>query len=126
MFTNRRGMRRILVAGVATLVAVAAVGCSSDEGSGDGSTYLVGFPALTSGPAALAGVPIVEGAQLAVKEINETGFLGEGAEIELKHSDIKSDPAQAIALYRQYVADGASAVLCCGLSSEAGALAPVI
>jgi branched-chain amino acid transport system substrate-binding protein len=127
MFNNRRGMRSILVAGIAALTAVAAVGCSSDEASSDGgSTYLVGFPALTSGPAAFAGVPIVEGAELAVKEINESGFLGDGAKIELKSSDIKSDPAQAIAQYRQYVADGASAVLCCGLSSEAGALAPVI
>ncbi|MDP3968716.1 MAG: ABC transporter substrate-binding protein [Nocardioides sp.] len=119
-------MRRILVAGVATMFAVAAAGCSSAESSSGGSTYLVGFPALTSGPAAFAGVPIVEGAELAVKEINESEFLGEGIEIELKSGDIKTDPAQAIAQYRQYVADGASAILCCGLSSEAGALAPVI
>ncbi|MEV0153763.1 ABC transporter substrate-binding protein [Micromonospora sp. NPDC050686] len=118
--------RRILVAGVALLTALTTAACSSAEGSGDDSTYLIGFPALASGPAAFAGVPIVDGAKLAVKEINESGFLGEGVKIELKSGDIKSDPAQAIAQYRQYVADGASAVLCCGLSSEAGALAPVI
>ena len=128
MLTNRRGgkPRRILVAGVALLTAVTTAACSSSESAGDGSTYLVGFPALASGPAAFAGVPIVDGAKLAVKEINESGFLGEGVKIELKSGDIKSDPAQAIAQYRQYVADGASAILCCGLSSEAGALAPVI
>ncbi|SCF24524.1 branched-chain amino acid transport system substrate-binding protein [Micromonospora echinospora] len=126
---NRRGgvPRRILVAGVALLTAVTSAACSSSaESSGEGSTYLVGFPALASGPAAFAGVPIVNGAKLAVKEINDSGFLGEGVKIELKSGDIKSDPAQAIAQYRQYVADGASAILCCGLSSEAGALAPVI
>jgi len=87
---------------------------------------VVGFPALTSGPAAFAGVPITEGAKLAVKEINDSGYLGKGTKVDLKVDDIKGDPAQAIALYKQYVADGASGVLCCGLSSEAGALAPVI
>lgn len=110
-----------------TAAIVVLSGCgSSDEGSDGATEYLVGFPALTSGPAAFAGVPITEGAKLAAKEINDTGFLGEGATVELKIDDIKSDPAQAIALYRQYVADGASGVLCCGLSSEAGALAPII
>ncbi|MGI5241990.1 ABC transporter substrate-binding protein [Dactylosporangium sp. CA-139066] len=118
--------RRILVAGVAMLTAVMAAACSSDKSAGQGSNYLIGFPALTSGPAAFAGVPIVDGAKLAVKEINDSKFLGGDAKIELKSGDIKSDPAQAIAQYKQYVADGASAVLCCGLSSEAGALAPVI
>lgn len=110
-----------------TAAIVVLSGCgSSDEGSDGATEYLVGFPALTSGPAAFAGVPITEGAKLAAKEINDTGFLGEDATVELKIDDIKSDPAQAIALYRQYVADGASGVLCCGLSSEAGALAPII
>ncbi|GAA2334863.1 ABC transporter substrate-binding protein [Dactylosporangium salmoneum] len=117
---------RILVAGVAMLTALTAAACSDAKSSGQGSTYLIGFPALTSGPAAFAGVPILDGAKLAVKEINDTGFLGQGVKVELKSGDIKSDPAQAIAQYKQYVADGASAVLCCGLSSEAGALAPVI
>ena len=100
-------------------------GCSSSS-SGDDKTYVVGFPALLSGPAAFAGVPIVEGAKLAVKEINASGFLGDGVKVDLRVDDIKGDPAQAIALYKQYSADKASGVLCCGLSSEAGALAPVI
>ncbi|MET8053678.1 ABC transporter substrate-binding protein [Streptosporangium sp. NPDC005286] len=102
--------------------------CGSSGGSGpdEGQVYKVGFPALLSGAAAFAGKPIANGAELAAEEINQTGFLGEGATVELKVEDIKSDPAKAIALYRQYVADGASGVLCCGLSSEAGALAPVI
>jgi branched-chain amino acid transport system substrate-binding protein len=121
--TTTRRARLLAAATAATLVAVS--GCSSSEGGGDDS-YLVGFPALTSGPAAFAGVPITQGAELAVKEINDSEFLGEGATIDLQIDDIKGDPAQAIALYRQYAADGASGVLCCGLSSEAGALAPVI
>lgn len=122
--TSRR-RARALVAAATTAALVVLSGCTSSDAGGDDS-YLVGFPALSTGPAAFAGVPITEGAELAAKEINESGFLGEGATIDLKIDDIKGDPAQAISLYRQYVADGASGVLCCGLSSEAGALAPMI
>ncbi|GAA1854223.1 ABC transporter substrate-binding protein [Microbacterium koreense] len=128
--TTRRMRRRGLVAVVAAASLVALAGCASDDQpSGEGSEaveYVVGFPAILSGPAAFAGVPIADGAKLAVKEINESGFLGEGSTIDLKIDDIKGDPAQAIALFNQYAADGASGILCCGLSSEAGALAPVI
>lgn len=106
-----------------TLLMMAA--CGGSESTGDGTSYLVGFPALASGPSAFAGVPLIQGAQLAAQEINETGFLGEGATVELEVDDINDDPAQAISLYRQYVANGASGVLCCG-STETGALAPLI
>ncbi|GAB3444504.1 ABC transporter substrate-binding protein [Actinophytocola sediminis] len=125
--TTHRQRRRIRTgaAAVTTAALIAISGCG-DAGAGGDTEYLVGFPALTSGPAAFAGVPITEGAKLAVKEINDTGYLGDGRTINLKIDDIKGDPAQAIALYRQYAADGASGVLCCGLSSEAGALAPMI
>ncbi len=109
------------------MVVLSGCGSSGDNASeGDGTTYLVGFPALTSGPAAFAGVPITQGAELAAKEINESGYLGEGSTVDLEIQDVKTDPAQAIALYKQFAADGASGVLCCGLSAEAGALAPVI
>lgn len=124
--TISRRRAKALVAAVTTAALVVLSGCSSSDEGGDDSTYLVGFPALTSGPAAFAGVPITEGAKLAAKEINDSGYLGEGAKVDLKIDDIKGDPAQAIALYKQYAADGASGVLCCGLSSEAGALAPMI
>ncbi|WP_170285650.1 ABC transporter substrate-binding protein [Microbacterium rhizomatis] len=118
------------MAAVAVTALVGLAGCASDTPAPGGSaaavTYVVGFPAILSGPAAFAGVPISDGAKLAVKEINESGYLGEGSKIDLKIDDIKGDPAQAIALFNQYAADGASGILCCGLSSEAGALAPVI
>ena len=123
---RERTPRRVGAVGFAALPLLAAAACTGSGGGADDSTYLVGFPAITSGDAAFAGVPILEGAELAVEEINDSGFLGDGITIDLRSGDIHGDPAQAISLHRQYVADGASAVLCCGLSSEAGALAPVI
>ncbi|WP_185996670.1 ABC transporter substrate-binding protein [Nocardioides campestrisoli] len=117
--------RRAAASGAALLLAGAALSaCSSDAAAGEDG-YLVGFPALLSGPAAFAGEPLAQGAKLAAAEINETGFLGDGVEVDLKVDDLKNDPAVAISLYRQYVADGASGVLCCG-AAETGALAPLI
>ncbi|WP_214103699.1 ABC transporter substrate-binding protein [Acrocarpospora catenulata] len=131
--TARRG--RLAVIGAALSAVMILTSCGSSGGDtaegapsaqGQGQVYKVGFPALLSGAAAFAGKPIAQGAEVAVEEINETGFLGQGSTVELKIEDIKSDPAKAIALYRQYATDGAVGVLCCGLSNEAGALAPVI
>jgi branched-chain amino acid transport system substrate-binding protein len=128
--TTASGRRGKLLATGLTLGLLSFVGAcssSSDGSSGDGGkTYVVGFPALESGPAAFAGVPIVNGAKLAVKEINDTHFLGANSKVDLKVDDIKGDPSQAIGLYKQYAKDGAAGVLCCGLSTEAGALAPII
>ena len=120
-----RAHRRALTAGITTLALLMVAGCGGAEATGEETKHLVGFPALTSGPSSFAGVPLTQGAQLAAQEINETGFLGEGATVELQIDDINDDPARAISLYQEYVADGASGVLCCG-ASETGALAPLI
>lgn len=122
--SGARGGLRWLPAALLPLSLLAACGSSAE--SEEEATYSVGFPALLSGSASFAGIPISQGAQLAVQEINESGYLGEGRTVRLDVADTKVDPAQAIALYRQYASDGYSAVLCCGLSAEAGALAPVI
>ncbi|WP_185996673.1 ABC transporter substrate-binding protein [Nocardioides campestrisoli] len=125
MTRSTRRSRPRLVLAAAAAGALLLSSCSGEAGASEDS-ILVGFTAIESGPAAFAGVPIVEGAELAAKEINESGFLGDGVEIDLDVEDAAGDPAKAIALYKQFAADGASAVLCCGLSSEAGALAPII
>lgn len=117
--------RRSAAAATAVVLAFSSVlsACSSDS-STDDDTYLIGFPALLSGPAAFAGAPLAQGAELAAEEINDTDFL-DGAKVKLKIDDLKSDPAVAISLYKQYAADGAAGVLCCG-AAETGALAPLI
>lgn len=115
---------RILLAGAALVASAALAGCTA-EADGAEDDYLVGFPALLSGPASFAGVPLAQGAELAAAEINESEFLGEGVEVDLAVDDLKNDPATAISLYKQYAADGAAGVLCCG-AAETGALAPLI
>ncbi|GAA1546250.1 ABC transporter substrate-binding protein [Nocardioides humi] len=113
-----------------TLIALAVAGgvlagCSSSDDDG-ATTYLIGAPIVQSGPGAFAGKPVAQGIELAVAEINDSGFLADGARIELEIVDTAGDPGKAIAAYRQLEADDASAVLCCTLGGEAGALSPLL
>ncbi len=87
--------------------------------------YQFGFTAVISGAVAFAGVPHLQGLQLAEREINETGFLGEGVTIEFLVEDAGGDQAAAIAINDGYIAnDDVLALVCCALSSVAGAIQP--
>lgn len=102
------------------------------DGSGDAEStlppgeYKVGFQALTSGPAAFAGVPLANGVELAVKEINDNALLGEGVTIDLMEEDAGGDPAAAIGSVEGFINDDASVILCCALSSVAGSVKPIL
>ncbi len=119
---QRAALTTLLLAAVATLAACG----SDDDGGGGATTYRVGAPIVQSGPGAFAGEPVARGIELAVEEINESGFLGEGATVELEITDTAGDPAQAIAAFKQLEADEVAGVLCCTLGGEAGALAPLL
>jgi branched-chain amino acid transport system substrate-binding protein len=93
-------------------------GAAAAEGLPSGE-YDIGFESLTSGPAAFAGVPLAQGARLAVDEINETEFLGEGASLVLHEQDAGGDPARGIAAADRFISQGVSGMLCCALSSAA-------
>lgn len=88
--------------------------------------YKLGFEALTSGAAAFAGVPLAQGVRLAVAQINLTGFLGKGVTIKLIEQDSGGSAANGIAAINAFKAQGVSGVVCCALSSQAGAEAPIL
>jgi ABC-type branched-subunit amino acid transport system substrate-binding protein len=74
---------------------------------------------------AFAGVPHQNGLELAQREINASGFLGEGVEIEFLIEDAGGDQATAIAINDNYIAnDDVLGLVCCALSSVAGAIQP--
>lgn len=115
--------RPLLVALAATtLVLAGCAGTSTPDDTGGGDVYRIGLINPTTGNASWAGVPIEQGAETAIAEINETGFLGD-ATLELTTSDSEGDPAKAISQYRGFVADGYLAAVCCTISSEAGSFA---
>lgn len=102
----RRGFRP--AAGLICLVlatGVAACGSDDDAGSASGSggggglsgTIKVGAPLDTSGSAGIAvvGSDELKGQELAVQEVNDSGFLGD-AKLEMKHVDTKAAKETAV------------------------------
>ncbi len=78
-------MRKLaLVFCCVALLVVGAAGCAS----GGGDTYKVGYLASQTGPYAALGLASTEGAQLAVKQINDAGGIN-GKQIELVLLDDK-------------------------------------
>ena len=74
---------------------------------------------------AFAGVPHENGLKLAIDEINSTGFLGDGVTLEFLIEDAGGDQPTAISITDSYVAnDDVLGIVCCALSSVAGAIQP--
>src|SRR5258706_13503225 len=79
-----------------------------------------------SGPTAIYGTSIQKGIDLAVKQINEQKFLGEGVTLKVVYEDAAGDPKQAIAAFEKLTADAnITAILGPTLSSEAKSADPI-
>src|SRR5271169_1200120 len=62
----------------------------------------IGYPMPLSGPASVYGVPVVKGAEMAVKEINEGGGVL-GHKVELLTRDSKASADEAVRLARELI-----------------------
>jgi len=79
-----------------------------------------------SGATALYGTAIQKGIDLAVKQMNEKKFLGEGVTVKVAYEDAAGDPKQAIAAYEKLIANpGVVVILGPTLSSEAKSADPI-
>jgi branched-chain amino acid transport system substrate-binding protein len=120
--------RVVARAGRGVFLAAAAVLATCDLGvaapaAGD---YGIGFITETTGPLAAAGVSYYRGAQLAIGEINESGYVGPGVTLKLSSKESGSDAARAVQALSQFAADrNVIAATCCILSPVAAALKPV-
>lgn len=84
--------------------------------------YKIGLEELATGAAAAAGLAIVAGAKLAVDEINSTNFLGSGAKLTLLEKDSGGTVPNTLSAIDYFKANNVSGIVCCGLSSQAGAV----
>lgn len=79
-----------------------------------------------SGATAVYGTSIKKGIDLAIKQINEQKYLGDGVTIKVSYEDAAGDPKQAIAAFEKLTADSnITAILGPTLSSEAKSADPV-
>lgn len=123
-----KGNRAALAIACALPLVLAACGGSSDSGSASADAggasepaapassqgaapssdpILIGFPADLSSTYAYYDQPMLEGAQLAVDELNESGGIL-GRSVELKAVDIRNDPAEATKQTQALIDEGAA------------------
>jgi len=124
--------RRSAVALTAAVALGLAAGCSSS--SGGASSTAGGMPATVNvvsinpqtGPAAFAGLAANKGYELAIKEINDTKFLG-GTTLTLSKVDTKGDIKTAASAASTAIADKSiSAIFGSVSSQEAVAMSPLV
>lgn len=97
--------------------------CATPENLPD--EILFGAPLGLTGPISIYGIPEQQGVDLAVQEINESGYLGNG-QIVVQYEDTEGDAQQAInAMTKLIEEDGVMAVFGPSLSSEAFAADPI-
>lgn len=132
---SRARMHKSLLAGLAVATVFGTAACGGTEGSsaasgGDGGiadTITVAQVQDQTGPVAYAGVGAKEGAELALEEINEQGFLGDGVEIELEEYDTGGEIERAASEMSKAMADASTAAIIGPTQSQqAATVAPLV
>ena len=85
------------------MIGAAALVAALAPAAGFGSEPIrIGFPIPLSGPASIYGEPILQGAEMAVKEINDKGGVL-GRKLELLSRDSKANADEAVRLSREMI-----------------------
>lgn len=96
---NLKKIIALFVVGVLVMTTVVACGDSGKlEGNPDATTFKIGSTGPLTGGAAVYGHAVQQGAELAVKEINEAGGIN-GYQIEFKMEDDEHDAEKAVNAY---------------------------
>lgn len=100
-------MKKIVTLALAALMMLSAfVACSDGSSNGSsGDTIKIGGIGPLSGEAETYGKSVKNGAELAVKEINEAGGVN-GVKLELMFQDDEADGAKAKSAYEKLMDDG--------------------
>ena len=120
---RRSSFTRLAAATCALVLVLAACGSDDDSGSGDDTTttaagggggggdgLVIGGVLPETGPLAFLGPPQIEGAKLAIEDINAAGgVLGE--DVTLNIADEGETPATAAESATRVVSEGANAVV---------------
>lgn len=115
----------------AAVLAVSACGSGGGgaQQSGQGVAEDITIAAVNdqTGPVAYAGVGASKGAQLAIDQINEQSFLGDGVEVDLTQVDTAGEIDRAVSEMTKAMGDGkVSAILGPTMAQQAAAVAPMV
>jgi branched-chain amino acid transport system substrate-binding protein len=116
---TRRG--RILIGIV--LAATACAGCSASATAAGADTYTIGLIASKTGTASQLGVGELQGAQLAVDQLNARGGV-DGHHLALDAVDDQSNPEQAVLAARRMIS-GTAAIVGPSLAGPCNAVIPL-
>ena len=97
---NLKKIIALLVVAVLVMTTMVACGNSEtkEEGNADATTFKIGGIGPTTGGAAVYGLAVKQGAELAVKEINEAGGIN-GFQIEFQMEDDEHDAEKSVNAY---------------------------
>jgi branched-chain amino acid transport system substrate-binding protein len=117
-------VKKIVALGLATSLVVASLaGCQSKSGtdtnsgtdsSASGDSFVIGGIGPLTGDAASYGISVKQGAEIAIKEINEAGGVKIGdktVQLELKFEDDQATPDKAVTAYNSLMDKGMGALL---------------
>ena len=94
----KRAVALLMVSALAVTSLVACGSKKENSGSSDADTFKIGGIGPTTGDAAVYGIAVKNGAQLAVDEINEAGGIN-GKKIEYKFEDDQADAEKSVNAY---------------------------
>src|SRR5690606_1320231 len=124
--------RRTLLAGLAVSAVVATAACGGPEAGGSGGggiekTIMIAQVQDQTGPIAYAGLGASEGAELAIEEIEQQNFLGEGVKIELQKLDTAGEIERASSEMNKAMGDrDVDAIIGPAATQQAAAVAPLV
>lgn len=92
-------MKKFAAVSMAVMMTVAMAGCGGGEKGGDSSTeFVIGGIGPTTGATATYGEAVKNGAELAVKEINEAGGIN-GVQVRFEWQDDEHDAEKSVNAY---------------------------
>src|SRR5699024_5993783 len=85
-------------------------GNNNDSSNNDGGEIVIGVPQPITGPSAAEGQDMVNGAELAVKHINDNGGIL-GREVKMIVEDLACDPQVAVTAANKLVKENVDAIV---------------
>ncbi|MCF8570166.1 ABC transporter substrate-binding protein [Gordonia sp. HY002] len=126
--TTKTALTAVVAVAVLTVSACGGGGGGAQQ-SGQGIAENITIAAVNdqTGPVAYAGVGASKGAELAIEQINDQGFLGDGVTMSLEQVDTAGEIDRAVSEMTKTMGNGeVSAVLGPTMAQQAAAVAPLV